>query len=955
MRFHVPLAVLVASLTMLLASLGAGAAQGLSPVEVGPDVDAIDLTGVVQRFPEAGDRLTFRTAPDASGVVRRLQVRSEGRGSGDWITFALANPSDRQIDRLIVAPHFRMAGSGVWRPRLGSPRIASVTPSEGFALERVASGDADIFLITLDPGATVSFAAELATADLPSLTLWEPTAYERSVNAFTLYRGIIIGIAGLLAIFLTILFVVKGDPMFPGAATLAWAVFGYVLLDFGFLDALFALSPREEGFWRAVLEVGIAGGLVVFLFAYLALSRWNLRFWWLFGPWLLGLVALGFVATRDPSLAAGVARVSLALTGGIGLLLIGWLALRRYDRAFLLTPAWILLIAWLAGAYSVMSGLVDNPVAASALIGGLVLVVLLLTFTITQHAFAGGPIATGLVSDVERQALAVTGTGDAVFDWDVGRDRIEIDPSFVQALGLDRGALSGHPRDWLPHLHPDDRDRFRQSLQLMVERRRGQLAEDFRLRGKSGPYRWYRLRARPIVGSNGEVQRCVGALADVTAERVTEERLLRDAVHDNLTGLPNRSLFLDRVRSAIALAEASGPGERLAPTIVLVDLDRFAKLNSTFGLSVADSVLLTMARRLQRIAEPQDALSRIEGNRFAFLLLSAREPDAVARFCERVRRAVSTNVAFADEEIVATCSVGLSTWTPGVTDAQTLVSDAEIALMEAKRMGGDRVEPFRVALRNLADRDFHLEADLRRALDRGEIELRYQPIVHLDGRRVAGFEALLRWISPERGEVAPDEFIPLAERTGLITRLGAYALDRAAAEHRIWAKQNPDIFVSVNVSSRQLLESELLDEVRSAIVRHDVGRGLLKLEVTESLLLENPEQAVSLLTSMRDVGVGLSLDDFGTGYSSIAQLMRLPFDTLKIDRSLLSAGDRDVAKSVVQLGHEMGMAVVVEGIETEPDAERLRVAECEFGQGYLFGAPMTGAQALGMLKVKQVA
>src|ERR1700677_2876279 len=334
---------------ILLAALTAFCrpAYAVQSVRVSPDSDAIDLTRVVERYSAQGDRIQVSTAPGADGIVRRIEVSALEPGAQPaWIVFALTNDSEEQLTRLIVAPHFRFVGSGLIWPDLGSSRITTITASQGAAPEREDNAEADVFRLTLDPGTTVTYVAELRTPNLPQLYLWEPDAFKDKSASLTLYEGILIGIAGLLALFLTIVFVVRGALVFPAAAALAWAVFAYVCIDFGFWRKIFAFDDDSERIWRAGVEATIGATLIIFLFAYLNLRRWHVRFLHIGMVWLLLMTIVVGLSVYNAPIAAGVARISIASVAGIGLLLILSLAVSGSDRAVMLIPTWFLLVVW---------------------------------------------------------------------------------------------------------------------------------------------------------------------------------------------------------------------------------------------------------------------------------------------------------------------------------------------------------------------------------------------------------------------------------------------------------------------------------------------------------------------------------------------------------------------------------------------------------------------------------
>jgi diguanylate cyclase (GGDEF)-like protein/PAS domain S-box-containing protein len=935
------------------------AAFALDAIRITPQTEAIDLLPAIQTYQSREDRLEIQTARDANGIVRRIEVQAREAGARPrWIAFALQNDTNESIDRVLVAPRFKLAGSGVFWPDLASVRIEAITASHGFRPEREEGPEADMFTITLEPGAIVTFVAELRGTRLPELTLWEPEVYKDKLNALTLYRGIVTGIAALLATFLTIVLALRAALIFPASAALAWAVLVYLGIDFGFIGRFFALRPEVENIYRAGSEAVLGGTLLVFLFAYLNLNRWHSRYGHITLIWLGLLGLLIAMSSIDPGVASGIARISMAAIAGIGFVLIVYLAFHRYDRAIMLVPTWFLLLIWVGGAALVVSGQVQNDVAAPALLGGLVLIVLMIAFTVMQNVFSSSSVASGAVPDAERKALAFVGGGDLLFDWDVSDDHLHVSPELEMHLGLERGALDGRASAMIEIIHPADRDRYRAALDAMIEQRRGRIGQDFRLMARDGSTVWYRLKARPVVNRDGEVVRIVGSFADVTAVHVTQDRLLHDAIHDHLTSLPNRRLLLDRLETALINARHGGAGAR-KPALILLDIDRFKQVNESVGVSAGDIILLTIARRLGRVARAGDTLARISGDSFALVVVSEPEPQRIMALADLVRRAVSTPITHGERQIYLTGSVGVALLDEtSLSDKEAFIRNAELASIHAKRTGRDRVEIYRASMRNTPHDRFNLSNDLRRAIERNELEVQFQPIVRLEDRSIAGFEALVRWNHPRLGRLPPGEFISIAEETGLIVDLGMFVLETTARELSSWQQAlvvDPPIFASVNVSSRQLIRQDILQDLKTVLMRHPCQRGSLKLEITETLVMENPEYAAQILEKARELGAGLALDDFGTGFSSLSYLQRFPFDTLKIDQSFVRHDDTGkrplILRSIVGLAHDLGMDIVAEGAESEADTVELFQLGCQFAQGYVFGPAISIDQARKLIGI----
>jgi diguanylate cyclase (GGDEF)-like protein len=449
-----------------------------------------------------------------------------------------------------------------------------------------------------------------------------------------------------------------------------------------------------------------------------------------------------------------------------------------------------------------------------------------------------------------------------------------------------------------------------------------------------------------MMGEGGKAERCLGLIADVSARKASEAELARAALSDPLTGLGNRVALLTR------LDELEGALGQAA--LAVFDIDRFKTVNASLGPEGADTLLRSVAERLNQRFAGNAMLYRVGGDMFALVTENPVEkPHALgAEIVELMKPPFAMN----GRDIFLPASVGVAAGAEA-GDAMDLLSQAELAMIQAKREGGGRVRIYSRALSDseprsvIAGDPVALESALRNAIKAGEIEVHYQPIMRMRGTGVAGFEALLRWRHPEHGLVAPEEFVAHSEKTGLIVPLGRVVLKRAAKDVTRWQHffpLKPPLFVSINVSFRQITDESFLKDLESVLSREDLPKRSLRLEITESAVMADADIAESVLKRLRKLGAGLAMDDFGTGHSSLGQLKRFPFDIIKIDRSFLvearKSGSDTILASIISLAHELGMQVVAEGVEGEEDAEHLHSLGCEYAQGFLYGAPIPASE-----------
>jgi diguanylate cyclase (GGDEF)-like protein/PAS domain S-box-containing protein len=447
---------------------------------------------------------------------------------------------------------------------------------------------------------------------------------------------------------------------------------------------------------------------------------------------------------------------------------------------------------------------------------------------------------------------------------------------------------------------------------------------------------------------------------DLTERKRAEERLVHETLHDALTGLPNRVLFMDRVSAAIARGKRR-TGTRYG--VLFLDLDRFKVINDSLGHLLGDRLLVQVSRRLERCLRPGDTIARLGGDEFTLLLEDLVDDDDAARVAERIKVELAAPFDLDGNEVVTSASIGIALGGPRHQQAEQLLRDADTALHRAKAEGKARHRIFDTPMHVRAVERLELEGDLRHAIERGEFSIFYQPIVRFATREVVAFEALVRWRHPRRGLLTPNEFIPLAEESGLIAPFGRWLLGEACRQIREWDQAfayAEQLAMTVNLSSRQFGQPDLVEQVAQVLFDSGVQPSRLRLEVTESLIVEDPEAAAQMLANIKKLGCRVCLDDFGTGYSSLSYLLRLPIDMLKVDRSFLTdlgRGTRnaDIVWAVLELGRRLGMEVVAEGVETDSQLVHLRELGCEYGQGYLFARPLEAERATAYLAERQPA
>ncbi len=555
----------------------------------------------------------------------------------------------------------------------------------------------------------------------------------------------------------------------------------------------------------------------------------------------------------------------------------------------------------------------------------------------------------------ERYRLAVLGSQNGLWDWNLSTNKVYYAPQWMELLGLREDQVGDSPDEWFGRIVSGDLSAFHADLIEHLEGESDRFDTEIKMVHADGHPRWMLCRAVAVRDEAGVATRVAGSLADINDQKLAQEELRRLAQHDRLTGLPNRELFSDHVRRAISRTKRD---ERRHFVVLFFDFDRFKLINDSLGHNVGDALLVSIAERFRAMLRETDTAARFGGDEFVVLLNDVHETGDAEHWCERFLEAFRKPHDLDGHEVVSTASIGLTSSEFGYDDADEMIRDADAAMYQAKLAGKARYCVFSEEMHAQVLERMHLEHDLQRADLDEQFHLVYQPIVSLSTGEIAGFEALIRWRHPEQGVIGPDMFISIAEETGHIVPMGEWILRTVCAQfERLRSIHGGDLplHMNVNLSKRQLVHPALLNTLRDILRDFAMDPSDIFLEITETAVMDERHDMTVIMGQIRDLGFRLAMDDFGTGHSSLSCLHRFPIDVLKVDRSFIRNMENRreftaVMHAIVTLAHHLDLTVVAEGVETRGQLAQLQSMNCEFAQGFLFGQPMSGEQTTALLR-----
>lgn len=556
------------------------------------------------------------------------------------------------------------------------------------------------------------------------------------------------------------------------------------------------------------------------------------------------------------------------------------------------------------------------------------------------------PYVNAQAASEERYVLAIKAANTGLWDWDIVNDRLFFSDQFLSTLGIESADLTTLEA-WVKRIYPEDRLHFKQELEQSIRaKRNGAFQCEYRIQHAKDHYVWV-LNRWLCIKEDEETVRVIGAQTDLTAVKKIQEKWEYESSYDSLTHLPNRRVMLEKIEEAM---HQQYIGEIKGFIFLYIDLDNFKRINDSVGHFSGDELLVKIADRLKKIVRPKDLIARLGGDEFGVILHNIQTNQEAQFVVERLIKSVSETLIVSGYTVMPALSVGVLpvSQESGHVSAEEVLRDADLALNYAKASGKGRVAFFSPEMRRDIVKEFEISHSLKKAIENHEFSLFYQPIVDTQTLKIKGFEALIRWISPEKGIVYPDSFIPIAEESDLIFELGRFCIRQACESLKKWTALYPKerhLFVTINLSGKQITDPFLVYELKQCVQAYKINPASIHIELTEHVLISNQTEAKKIIEQLKDFGVKLSIDDFGTGYSSLNTLGQFPFDILKIDRSFIkdittNDKNKEMVSMVIALGKAIGFYVVIEGVETMEQYKVIKQLNPAYLQGYLFSQPL---------------
>ena len=944
-------------------TLSGGAKAAETIISLPPDVLVLDLATLGTQVAAQRRNVTLEVPGETAGTRAVLELRGEAAGPDfNWTIYSITNQAEGPRSLVLAIGHQRLAASGFLPLKPFGTQIVKINwvkPPDALMVLPALSDDA--FGFTLAGKSTLTFAIE-GPPLLHSIRLMDVNGFAERQTTAGFVNGATLAVSFILCLLIIALFGMRSQVEFVAGSFFAFTCLQFMALEAGYLDR-FATAFANPSFnlqhLRAISEILLASGIAVAAWKLTAPNRQptsGKTFQLLHGLLILGAATgLCLLAFRDPARAAQFARLWVVVAATLGFCLA--LQARQPSKGAMEFGMlfWCGVLAWTLSAAAAAMQRTPSANLSPLLMAGLSAIVAALAFAMARFAFSQGYLSNYYLTDASRRSLALAGAQHFLWDWLPNLQVLEVGDELAKSLGYDHHMFKtgSAANNFTSLLHPTELRAYAAMVSPGHMQANGVIEQEIRLRNAAGDYQWFVLKARGLPGPGVYAERLIGTLTDITRSKQQEDKLINEAVRDPVTGLPSRAIFMDRLEREIDKPMG------LPVRVVLIAIERFKVLNDGLGHDLGDQLLLAAGQRIAENLNPEETLTRISGSMFAVMYVEGIARRNVGDLAEKLLQELGQPISIATQQVYLSPTIGISLSSGDGHSADDLRKQAASALHAAQASGQRSVKFFNEDMKDERADNVALEADLRRAIDRHEIEVHYQPIIHLPTGSVAGLEALARWNHPTRGPLSPGEFIGMAEEAGLINEIGDLILSEAARQLGIWQRtliRNSAVYVAVNVSADQLSDSNFLDRIEAIISREGLPPQSLKIELTESVVMRYPERTRQLIVKLRAIGVGVACDDFGTGFSNLASLRDLLFDTLKMDKSFIAAEALDgrgglILSTVVELAHSLGMVVVAEGVEADDQLDMLLMLGCDLGQGYLLGEPKPARELTNLLAI----
>ena len=922
--------------------------SAIQAIHINSSLQVFDISENLEKITTNNNFVQISTAPDANNIIRRLEVKSHLDIVGEnykWVAFALTNDTQEQIEKLIVVPHYKLSGSGFLWPDLDSVRIKNITVSDGFPPELESTAFEDIFRIIIEPGSTITYIAELDFVNLTQVKLWDIDSYKEYKSNFNVLLGIILSLNAFIIILILTIYFIKGSKLALITLFLALTVIFIVFINFDMALKFFNLSTGFLKFLRSLSEfLLLISCLTYFIYCFNIIANVQKALLYFLSIFLFTFIIV--ICYYFPEIISGLSRIVLLFLAFFGLVFNIYLILSQRYKYIIFLPSWFCLFFWTDCFFLTINGYINNDIISIVLYSYLVLQTLLISF-ISLFIVFNSFLYDKSNNKSDRNSLALSCSGEYVFEYDINKDKLFLSSDFEFFLGFEKEAFCGPLSTFLSFLYPSDRVKLIFTLNNIIVQKNGFVNFEFRIFSNGDVSYNFLLRARPVISSDNEVFKLVGLLSNITEYISSKELIIKDSLFDNELDLPNIKLLVDNLNIIII----NKLFNKEISCLILLEIDDFVQLCSKFNIDDLNFLVFSFLARLKSILLEADRIYKIKNGRFAFYIYNLNFYKDINSLVEKLKSITVNPIIINKVKITISFSMGITIFNKEFHyDALDFINETEDTLHRAQSLGRGRVElssnKFN-ATKNIST----IKEELLNSFENSETILLFKPIVKIDSRSIIGFNIFPRWRHQNFGRLLPHDFFDLVSDNNLSSRFTEFLMLKVVKEIQEWNSLldvDPPLFATFNLSP--ILNNVLiLETIKEIIYSNKLSTNCIKLEFSTGNILRQTEKSLSILRKIHDDGFNLVLDAFGNSCFSLNSLQRFKFEYVRFDKSLIQAnlkGYRSpILKPLVKLFHNLDIKVIADGVENEKDISDLTFCNCDLAQGLAFGDGLTFLEA----------